>query len=226
MSDVALQFEATQSTGRVSALLKRPSNAQLLYLLAHGAGAGMRHPFMEQMAELLAHRGVATFRYQFPYMEAGRRAPNPRPILLKTVRSAVAAASEAAPDLPLVAGGKSMGGRMTSLAASEEPLPGVKGLVFLGFPLHAAGKPSSDRGAHLEKVRVPSLFVQGTRDSLADLDLLKNLGLSLTLIPAFHIVDDGDHSFRVPKRSGSTYDEVLNSIADAIATWAESALVR
>ena len=158
----------------VSALLLRPLDASALLVLGHGAGAGMRHIFMEEIAALLGERGIATLRYQFPYMEVGRRYPNPQRILTATVRRAVAAASEAAPDLPLFAGGKSMGGRMTSLAAAEAPLPGVRGIVFLGFPLHGIGKPPGiERSEHLGRVEVPFLFVQGTRDRLANLDFLR-----------------------------------------------------
>ena len=214
-----LEFEASASSGSVSALLTRPTEARYVYVMAHGAGAGMRHEFMESMAAALAVEGIASFRYQFPYTEAGKRAPNPRPILLKTVRSAIVAAAKAAPDLLLVAGGKSMGGRMTSLAASEGPLPGVAGLVFLGFPLHAAGKPSSDRGGHLRDVGLPMLFIQGTRDQLADLALLEPLLDDIRPSPVLHIVEDGDHSFRVPKRSGATHEEVIRSLAAAIAGW-------
>jgi len=184
----------------------------------------MRQAFMESMASALAAEGIASFRYQFPYMEAGKRAPNPRPILVKTVRSAVKAAAEAAPDLRLIAGGKSMGGRMTSLAASEEPLSGVAGLVFLGFPLHAAGRPSSDRGDHLEDVGLPMMFVQGTRDQLADLSLLEPLLVGIRPSPVLHVVKDGDHSFRVPKRTGLKDKDVLHSVAAAIGMWAEEIL--
>ncbi|HSH75142.1 MAG TPA: alpha/beta family hydrolase, partial [Longimicrobiales bacterium] len=153
------RFVATDSAGEVSALLWRPSRARALYLFAHGAGAGMRHPFMESVAGRLADRNVATLRYQFPYMEAGRRGPNPAPILVNTVRSAVAEASRLEPELPLVAGGKSMGGRMTSTAAAEEALPNVIGLAFFGFPLHAPGRRSAERGAHLAHVGLPMLFL-------------------------------------------------------------------
>ena len=165
-----IRFAASRSAGDVSALWCRPPAARLLLCFAHGAGAGMRHAFMEAMSARLAAHGVATFRYQFPYMEQGSRRPDPRLRLLATVRSAVAAAREAAPDLPLVCGGKSMGGRITSLAASEGPLDGVRGIVFFGFPLHAAGKPATERGDHLARVLAPMLFLQGTRDRLADLD--------------------------------------------------------
>jgi len=181
----------------------------------------MRHAFMEAAAQGLAARGVATLRYHFPYMEAGRRAPNPRPVLTRTIRSAVAEASRLAPDLPLLAGGKSMGGRMTSLAAAEEPLPEVRGLAFFGFPLHAAGRPSSDRGAHLGDVGLPMLFLQGTRDNLADLDLLRPLVADVHPPATLHVVDGADHGFHVLKRSGRTDDEVLDEICDRFIRWAE-----
>jgi hypothetical protein len=213
-------FLATDSSGNVSGLLRRPADAWALYLFGHGAGAGMRHAFMEASAERLAARGVATFRYNFPFMEAGRKGPNPQPILLKTVRSAVAEAGRLAPDLPLLAGGKSMGGRMTSLAGSKEGLPGVLGLAFFGFPLHAPGRDSAERGAHLADVGLPMLFLQGTRDKLANLELLRPLLDGLEPAPTLHVVDDADHGFHVPKRSGRTDDEVLDELCDVFADWA------
>lgn len=223
------RFEATRSSGEVSALLLRPEDARCLLVFGHGAGAGMRHTFMEKMSERLAQRRIATFRYQFPYMEQGRRRPDHRNILLKTVRSAVSAAAEAAPDLPLFAGGKSMGGRMTSGAVAVEPLAGVKGLVFFGFPLHPAGKPGTERGEHLGDVEVapegrkrcaaPMLFLQGTRDKLADLDLLRPICRDLGDRATLHVVEGGDHSFHVLKRSGRTFSEVLDELADAVRDW-------
>jgi predicted alpha/beta-hydrolase family hydrolase len=212
-------FQATNSSGDVSAVLVRPDDAVGLYVFAHGAGAGMRHRFMESVTERLAQRGVATFRYQFPYMEAGRKGPNPAPVLAKTVRSAVAEAASLVPDLPLVAGGKSMGGRMTSTAAASESLPGVKGLAFLGFPLHAPGRDSSDRGAHLADVGLPMLFLQGTRDKLANLDLLEPLLATLVPRPTLSVVEGADHSFHVLKRSGRTDAQVLDEICDTFAEW-------
>lgn len=212
-------FLATSSSGNVSAVLQRPDDAEALYVFGHGAGAGMRHQFMEAVAGRLAERRVATFRYQFPYMEAGRRGPNPGPILVRTVRSAVAEAASLASDLPLVAGGKSMGGRMTSTAASTEALPGVLGLVFFGFPLHAPGRDSSERGAHLADVGLPMLFLQGTRDKLANLDLLSPLLDGVEPKPTLHVVDDMDHGFHVPKRSGRTDDEVLDEVCEVFAEW-------
>lgn len=218
-------FLATNSSGDVSALLLRPDDARALYVFGHGAGAGMRHAFMEGAASRLADRGIATFRYHFPYMEAGRKGPNHQPILLKTVRSAVAEAARLVPELPLLAGGKSMGGRMTSTAAAREALPGVLGIAFFGFPLHAPGKDSAERGAHLADVGLPMLFLQGTRDRLAKLDLLEPLLETVEPRPTLHVVDDADHGFHVPKRSGRTDDEVLDELCDVFARWAGEAVV-
>lgn len=205
--------------GEVSARLLRPAAARWLYLLAHGAGAGMEHPFLAAVATRLAERGVASLRYQFPYMEAGRRRPDVQPILLATVRAAVAAAAREAPDLRLLAGGKSMGGRMTSLAAASESLPGVEALVFLGFPLHPAGKPGIERAEHLSRVAVPMLFLQGTRDRLADLELLRPVCDRLGARAELHVVDGGDHSFAVLKRSGRGADEVVEELVGAIGAF-------
>ena len=216
-----LRFVATEQAGEVTALLRRPRDARWLAVLAHGAGADMRHRFMEEVSEGLASRGVATFRFQFPYTEKGRRSPDRREVLVATVRSAVAAAGKEAGGLPLLAGGKSMGGRMTSLAASEAPLPGVKGLVFLGFPLHPPGKPSTERGDHLADVTVPMLFLQGTRDKLAELDLLRPVCRRLGPRATLHEVEGGDHSFHVLKRSGRSDEEALEELLDACAAWAE-----
>lgn len=212
-------FLATDSSGDVSAILLRPKKARALYVFGHGAGAGMTHAFMEGAAARLAERDIATFRYNFPYKEAGRKGPNPAPVLVKTVRSAVAEAARSSPDLPLFAGGKSMGGRMTSTAASKEPLPGVLGLAFVGFPLHAPGRDSSERGDHLADVRLPMLFLQGTRDRLAKLDLLEPLLSRVAPPPMLHIVEDADHGFHVPKRSGRTDDDVLDELCDTLAGW-------
>lgn len=220
MKTSALRVEVSGDVGDVSALLLRPHDARCLLALAHGAGAGMRHVFMESIAERLARRGVATLRYQFPYVEAGRRAPNPPALLTATVRAAVAVAADVAGDLPLIAGGKSMGGRMTSLAAAAAPLPGVRGIVFLGFPLHPAGRPANERGDHLRDVSVPMLFLQGTRDRLADLTLMQPLCDELGERAALHVVERGDHSFHVPKRSGRSDAEVLDELASAVERWA------
>ncbi len=225
-SSVELSFEATRSSGDVSALLDAPADPVALYVFAHGAGAGMRHAFMAAQTRELAERGIAVFRYNFPYMEQGRRGPNPQPILLKTVRSAVVAAREALPDLPVFAGGKSMGGRMTSIAQSAEPVPGVRGLAFFGFPLHASGRPSVERGAHLAGVSVPMLFLQGTRDRLADLSLLAPLLEPLGSHVRLEVVDDADHSFRVPKRAGKTEADVRRELADRVRRWVDDALGR
>jgi len=214
------RFRAAASAGDVTALLLRPPRATALYVFGHGAGAPMRHAFMEAAARGLAERGVATLRYQFPYTEAGRKAPDPAPVLQETVRSAVAEAARVAGGLPLFAGGKSMGGRMTSLAASAEPLPEVRGLAFFGFPLHAAGSPSAGRGEHLAHVGLPMLFLQGTRDSLADLSLLRPLLAKVKPPPTLHTVESADHGFRVLKRSGRTDGEVLEELCDRFAAWA------
>jgi uncharacterized protein len=213
-----LRFEA--SPGRqVTALLLRPAGAQWLYVFAHGAGAGMQHRFMEATSALLAGHGIATLRYQFPYMEAGSRRPDSRSTLLATVRAVVACAAEAAPDLPLLAGGRSMGGRMTSQAVAEAPLPGVRGLVFFGFPLHPAGHPSTERAAHLEQVDLPMLFLQGDRDQLADLALLGPICARFSEHVTLHVVPTADHSFHVLKRSGRTDDEVLAELARTVEDW-------
>ena len=207
------------ASGDVSAILLRPADARGLLVLGHGAGAGIRHPFMETTARLLAEHGLATLRYHFPYMERGARMPDPQPTLLATVRSAVAAAGDVAGDLPLLAGGKSMGGRMTSLAAASTKLDGVRGLVFIGFPLHPAGKPSTDRAGHLSDLRTPMLFLQGTRDRLADLKLLEPICEGLGARATLHVVAEADHSFRVLKRTGRTWEQVLEELAGVTAEW-------
>jgi len=217
-----VSFVATERWGEVSALLRRPPDAQCLLVLSHGAGAGIRHPFMETITELLARRGVATLRYQFPYMERGHRAPDRPVILVETVRAAVRHACGIADGLPVLAGGKSMGGRMTSLAASQEALDGVRGIVFFGFPLHPAGRPSSDRSVHLDEVTVPMLFLQGTRDRLAGLELLRPVCEKLGPRAALHVIEGGDHSFHVLKRSGRTDQDVLEEVARRVGEWAGS----
>jgi uncharacterized protein len=203
-------------------LLVRPSAAWLLYLLAHGAGAGMRHRFLEAVAAALAARGVATYRYEFPYMEAGGGRPDSPSVLEEAVRAAVHRAADAASDLPLVAGGKSLGGRMTSAAAAGAPLPGVRGLVFLGFPLHPPKQPGDRRAEHLARVDLPMLFLQGTRDAFARLDLLTAVCGRLGSRATLHLIEGGDHSFGVLKRSGRTPDEVMDELADTMAGWARS----
>ncbi len=206
--------------GEVSALLLRPADARFLYVFAHAASTSMRHPSMETLARALAEEGIATFRYQFPYMEKGGGGLDGKPVLLATVRSAVAAAATAAPDLPLLAGGRSMGGRMTSMAAAEAPLPGVRGLVFVAFPLHPSGKPGTERAEHLASVTVPMLFLSGTRDALAELDLLRPVCEGLGDRATLHLVEMADHSFHVPKKSGKTDAEVVRDLAQVTARWA------
>ena len=213
------EFEATESSGSVSALLMRPAGADCLLVLGHGAGAGMEHPFMETLALRLGDRQIATFRYQFPFMEQRRGRPDYQPILLKTVRSAVSAASAVSDGLPLFAGGKSMGGRMTSLAAAKEPLTTLRGIVFFGFPLHPPKKPGVERAEHLREVGVPLLFLQGTRDKLAPLDLLEAVQQELLKTATLHVVDGADHGFHVLKRSGRTDDEIQDELADATRSW-------
>lgn len=192
-----------------------------MLVFAHGAGAGAHHPFMEGVAERLDRRGVATLRYEFPYMARGAKAPDRPPVLIESVRAAVARCREAAPDLPTLAGGKSMGGRMTSTAAADGGFPDVRGIAFFGFPLHAAGRPSAHRGAHLADVGLPMLFLQGTRDRLADLDLLLPLIDSVRPRPELHVVEGADHGFHVLKRSGRTDAEVLDELCDTFTAWAE-----
>ncbi|HET6778075.1 MAG TPA: alpha/beta family hydrolase, partial [Gemmatimonadales bacterium] len=195
--------------GQVSALLDRPPDAWIMYVLAHGAGAGMRHRFLESIARAFSVRGVATLRYQFPYMEAGARRPDPPAVAEATVQAAANLAARLADGLPIIAGGKSFGGRMTSGAAARS-LPGVRGLVFLGFPLHPPGKPATDRADHLDSVQVPMLFLQGTRDQFARLDLISAVCRRLGSRAALHLIDDGDHSFGVPKRTGRSSSEVVD----------------
>jgi predicted alpha/beta-hydrolase family hydrolase len=207
--------------GAVSGLLMRPAGAQLCYVFAHGAGAGMAHPFMEAVARELGERDIATLRYQFVYMEQGGKRPDPPKLAHAAVRAAVAKATELMPGAPLVAGGKSFGGRMTSQAQALAPLAGVRGLAFLGFPLHAAGQPSDDRAAHLFDVRVPMLFVQGTRDALADMKLMKPLTKKLGARATLHAVEEADHSFHVPAKSGRKDPEVRAEFLDAFAAWAK-----
>lgn len=213
---------AVRDRGEVSALLCRPTKARRLLVLAHGAGAGMSHPFMASLADELAGVGVATLRYQFPYMEERRRVPDAPAVLLATVVAAVRAAAEAAPDLPLLAGGKSMGGRMTSQAAAQQPLEGVRGLVFFGFPLHPPKKPGTKRADHLAKVTIPMLFLQGTRDALADLALLRPVCARLGARATLHVIESADHAFHVLKSSGKTDEQALRELAETTASWAEA----
>jgi uncharacterized protein len=218
-SETPFRFLASQKAGEVSALLLRPERAQRLLVLAHGAGAGMRHAFMQAISDQLAERGIATFRYNFPYMEQRSRRPDATPVLLATVRRAVEIANEAAGDLPVLAGGKSMGGRMTSMAAAETDLPLVRGLVFFGFPLHPAGQPSTSRSEHLAKIKIPLLFLQGTRDKLAELSLLRPICAGLGKRAELHVVEAADHSFHVPKSSGRDDSQVLAGLGEAVSSW-------
>lgn len=204
---------------QVSGLFLRPVDAKALYLFAHGAGVGMTHRSMASNAEGLAERGIATLRYQFLYMEKGSRRPDPPKVAHAAVRAATAEALRIAPDLPLFAGGRSFGGRMTSQAQAESPLPKVRGLAFLGFPLHPAGKPGIDRAEHLAMVQVPMLFVSGDHDALAELDLLKPVVAGLGERATLHLVRDANHSLKVPARSGRTSADAESEALDAIAEW-------
>jgi uncharacterized protein len=206
----------------VSALLTRPADARACYVFAHGAGAGMTHAFMGAVASGLAARGIATLRYQFPYMEKGSKRPDPPAIAHAAVRAAVASAAKHCPDMPLIAGGKSFGGRMTSQAQAKAPLDGVRGLAFLGFPLHPAGKPSRERADHLADVKIPMLFLQGTNDKLAELDLLKPVVKTLGARATLHLVEAADHSFHVPARSGRKDADVMTELLDQYAAWVDS----
>jgi len=213
---VTIELDDAQS---VSGLLQVPPAARACVVLAHGAGAGMAHPFMAAVADGLAERGIATLRYQFPYMERGSKRPDAPSIAHAAVRAAVAAASRLVPELPLVAGGKSFGGRMSSQAQAASPLPGVRGIAFLGFPLHPAGRPSDQRGQHLLEVQVPMLFLQGTRDELADVQLVQALAQRLGPRATLRLFENADHSFHVPVRSGRTDAEVRRELLDALAAW-------
>ncbi|MCH8616659.1 hypothetical protein LZ016_11185 [Sphingomonas sp. SM33] len=204
----------------VSGLLLRPPNARALYLFAHGAGTNMTHRSLASNAAGLAERGIATLRYNFLYTEKGGKRPDPPRLAHTAVRAAAARAAELAGDLPLFAGGRSFGGRMTSQTQAEEPLPNVRGLAFLGFPLHPAGKPGVDRADHLTNVRVPMLFISGTRDALAELDLLQPVIARLGGRTSLHLVDEADHSFKVAAKSGRTNAEAEAEALDALANWA------
>jgi predicted alpha/beta-hydrolase family hydrolase len=209
-------------TTQVSGLLEIANAPKFCLVLAHGAGAGMEHPFMAAIAQDLAARDIATLRYQFPYMERGEKRTDAPPLCHAAVRAAVAAAARLAPKVPLIAGGKSFGGRMTSQAQAVKPLPGVRGLAFFGFPLHPPDKPSIDRAAHLSKVKIPMLFLQGTRDNLADLALLRPRVDELENLATLKALQDADHSFHVLKRSGRTDEEVKAEMIDAFVAWAQT----
>jgi hypothetical protein len=218
-----LKLAAERGSGPVSGLLQRPANAHALLVCAHGAGADMRHRFLQALADELAAAGVATLRFNFPYTERGQRRIDPQPVLEAYVRSLVGEARALAPELPLFAGGKSLGGRMTSSACAKESLAGVRGLVFVGFPLHRRKAPSRARAEHLARVTLPMLFLQGTRDELADSELMRavcgELGPRATLCE----VTGADHSFAVRKASGRTDAEVLRELAATIAAWTRTA---
>ena len=219
LKELRLQVEGGRE---VSALLNRPANARRILALAHGAGAGMSHPFMESLSSKLAEVGIATLRYQFPYMEAQRRVPDAPAVLTATVAAAVRTASGAASGLPLLAGGKSMGGRMTSQAVAEGLLEGVTGLAFFGFPLHPPNRPGTKRADHLAKVTLPMLFLQGTRDAFAGLELLRPILAKLGHRATLHVIDGADHSFHVPKKSGKTDADILAELAETTSSWSDN----
>jgi predicted alpha/beta-hydrolase family hydrolase len=207
---------------RVSGLLQAPHNARACYVLAHGAGAGMKHAFMTAVASELAERGIATLRYQFPYMEKGGKRPDPPKVAHAAVRAAVAEAARQLPKLPLIAGGKSFGGRMTSQTQAASPLPNVRGLAFLGFPLHPTGRPAQDRAAHLADVQIPMLFLQGSRDQLAMLDQLEPVCKALGKRATLEIFPDADHSFHVPAKTGRKDPEVRADVLNRLAAWTDN----
>ena len=209
------------NSAEISALLLHPSDAKSVLVLAHGAGAGMNHPFLATLATNLVELNVATLRYNFPYMEQRRKSPDREPVATAAVAAAVAAASTAAPKLPLFAGGKSFGGRMTSTAAANGLLPNVRGLVFFGFPLHPPSDPGTKRAEHLSRVQQPMLFLQGTRDAFGDLKLLRPVVASLGSRATLHLIDGADHSFHLPKSSGRTDADVLRELAETFASWAQ-----
>jgi predicted alpha/beta-hydrolase family hydrolase len=215
---------AVSDAVRVSGLLLAPPRARACYVLAHGAGAGMTHTFMAAVATELGAHGIATLRYQFPYMEQGGKRPDAPKVAHAAVRAAVGEAARLLPGVPLIAGGKSFGGRMTSQAQSLQPLPGVRGLAFLGFPLHPAGKPSRERGTHLFEVRIPMLFLQGTRDALAMLNEITALCEALGQPATLRLYADADHSFHVPVRTGRRDGDVRAEMMDALAAWIDEVL--
>lgn len=192
-----------------------------MYVFAHGAGAGMNHPFMQRAAQALGEHGIATYRYDFPYMKARKSRPDSPAVAEAAVREAVMEAARSAPGVPLIAGGKSYGGRMTSQAQAKQPLPGVRGLVFFGFPLHPPGRPGMERAEHLTAVHLPMLFLQGTRDAFAQRDLLETVVQQLGGRATLHLIEEGDHSFKVPKRTGKTDDDIMNELADTVAIWVQ-----
>ncbi len=217
MQDVVI--ELSEASDKVSGLLLLPPDPRALYVLAHGAGAGMKHAFLEATARGLGERGIGTLRYQFPYMEQRRNRPDSPATASATVRAAVLRAAQLAPGVPLIAGGKSFGGRMTSTAQADAPLPDVRGIAFLGFPLHPPGKPSDARAAHLDAVAIPMLFLQGTRDEFAALDLLRPVCAKLGDRATLHLIDGADHSFHVLKKTGRTDADVFTELLDTLAAW-------
>lgn len=217
----SLKIKISTEIGSVSALLYTPAKPKAILVFAHGAGAGIKNKFMETVANKLGNLGIATLRFNFPYMEAGKKVPDRKPVSTASVAAAVEKAHSLYPKLPVFAGGKSFGGRMTSTAASEELLPNIKGIIFFGFPLHAPGRPSSDRAAHLFEVKVPMFFLQGTRDALASYDLIKPLVKKLGKKSTLYTIEGADHSFHVPKTNKLTDTEVINLICDEIKTWTE-----
>ena len=217
MTDLRLTVPAADAT--VSALLDAPAKPRACYVFAHGAGAGMNHSFMAAMAKGLVERGIATLRFQFPYMEQGSKRPDSPAVAQAAVRAAVEEAAKQLPGVPLFAGGKSFGGRMTSNAQAAEPLPHVRGIVFVGFPLHNPKKPSVERAKHLADVKVPMLFLQGTRDELADLELVRETTAKLGELATLHVVEGADHSFHVLVRSGRNDAQVLGELLDTTAAW-------
>ncbi len=224
MSDAKPVTITVDDATRVSGLLQAPANARACYVLAHGAGAGMKHAFMAAVADELAERGIATLRYQFPYMEKGGKRPDPPKLAHAAVRAAVAEAARLVPKLPLIAGGKSFGGRMTSQAQAAAALPGVRGLAFLGFPLHPAGRPSQERAEHLFDVQIPMLFLQGSRDPLATLDQLEPVCKTLGKRATLEIFPDADHSFHVPAKTGRKDPEVRADVLNRLAAWTDNIL--
>ena len=203
-------------------MAKTDARPRYVYVFAHGAGAGMHHPFMERASEAMGRHGIATHRYEFPYMKAGKSRPDSPAVAEAAVREAVGEAAKQAPGARLLAGGKSFGGRMTSQAQSKEPLPGVRGLVFFGFPLHPPGRPGTERAEHLSAIEIPMLFLQGTRDEFATLDLLRGVVKRLGRRATLHLIEEGDHSFKVPKHTGKTEHDVLEELATTIEQWADA----
>jgi predicted alpha/beta-hydrolase family hydrolase len=210
----------------VSGLLQAPARMRACYVIAHGAGAGMTHPFLTAVAAGLAERKIGSLRFQFPYMEQRGKRPDPPKLAHAAVRAAVAEAVRQLPDVPLIAGGRSFGGRMTSQAQALSPLPGVRGLAFLGFPLHPAGKPSRERAEHLFEIKIPMLFLQGTRDALAVLEELEPVCGALGSRASLRLFDDADHGFHVPARTGRKDTDIRNEMLDALAQWLETVLSR